>query len=78
MTDTEIQKYLEDHNGEVNAHDGIMEIFNTSPQIVGYEYDPDTGIMTVITKENKFKFSWVLKHYSSGSADPKRKENENV
>lgn len=60
MTDLEINKYLEDNNWAVSAQDGISKILNTSPQIIDTEYDIDNRIMTIITPENVFSFSWVL------------------
>lgn len=61
MTDEEIRQYLKSHNYAVNAQDGIMDIFNTSDQILDSTYDSDTGIMTVKTPENIFKFRWILR-----------------
>lgn len=63
MTDNEIRQYLTSHYWKVNAQDCLMEVFNTSPQIISQEYDPKTGIMEIITPDNKFRFTWMLKHY---------------
>lgn len=60
MTDEEIFTYLTKNNFEVNARDCIMDVFNTSPQIVDTLYDFDTGTMTIVTQENEFTCKWKL------------------
>ena len=60
MTDEEILKYLRDRNFKVSASDGIMDILNTSYQIIDKHYDPDSGIMTIKTPDNTFSFLWML------------------
>lgn len=60
MTDLEIKQYLNKNNWKVKAQDFIMNVFNTSPQIIGVEYDSDTGEMTIRTYKNIFTFKWIL------------------
>ena len=54
MTDTEIKKYLDDHNWSVDAQDAFMDIFNTSLQIMDEIYDFKNHLMTIITPDNTF------------------------
>ncbi len=56
MTDLEIKKYLENRNYIVNSQDVIMDILNTSHQVISELYDFETHIMTIVTKENLFSF----------------------
>lgn len=56
MTDLEIKKYLENRNYIVNSQDVVMDIFNTSQQIIDEIYDFKTHIMTIVTKDNSFEF----------------------
>ena len=60
MTDEEIKQYLIDHQFQISASNGILDIFNTSYQIIDKHYDPDSGIMTIKTPKNTFSFLWVL------------------
>ena len=60
MSDEEIERYLSDHQFTIKAQDGILDIFNTSYQIIDKYYDPDSGIMTVKTPDNTFSFLWKL------------------
>ena len=60
MTDEEIKQYLIDHQFKISASNGILDIFNTSYQIIDKHYDPDSGIMTITTPKNTFSFLWVL------------------
>ena len=60
MTDEEIKQYLLNHSYLIEAHDGILDIFNTSYQIIDKHYDPDSRIMTITTPKNTFSFLWVL------------------
>ena len=60
MSDEEIKQYLIDHSYQVPAQDGILDIFNTSYQIIDKHYDPDSSVMTIKTPKNKFSFLWVL------------------
>ena len=60
MSDEEIKQYLLFHNFQILASDGILDIFNTSYQIVDKHYDPDTGLMTIRTPDNTFTFLWIL------------------
>ena len=60
MSDEEIKQYLIDHYYQVPAQDGILDIFNTSYQIIDKHYNPDSGIMTITTPKNTFSFLWVL------------------
>ena len=60
MTDEEILKYLRDRNFQVSASDGIMDILNTSYQIISTHYNPRSSVMTIKTPKNTFSFLWVL------------------
>ena len=60
MTDEEILKYLRDRNFQVSASDGIMDILNTSYQIIDIHYNPISSVMTITTPKNTFSFLWVL------------------
>ena len=61
MTDEQIHQYLIAHNNKINAQDGLMDILNTSPQIIKTEYDFETRMITIITPNNKYIFEWVLR-----------------
>ncbi len=60
MTDHEIREYLDSHNWEVEAQDCLMDVLNTSYQIIDAHYDFDTGMMTITTPDNTFIFKWKL------------------
>ena len=60
MLDREIYEYLLKRGFTIEAQDGILDIFNTSYQIIDKHYDPDSGIMTIKTPDNTFSFLWVL------------------
>lgn len=60
MSDEEIRQYLIDHQFTIDAQDGILDILNTSYQIIDKHYDSDSGIMTITTPDNIFTFLWVL------------------
>ena len=60
MTDLEIKQYLDENNWKVKAQDCVMEVFNTSSQIINTVYNSDTEMMTIETSENKFTFKWIL------------------
>ena len=60
MSDEEIKQYLIDHSYQVPAQDSILDIFNTSYQIIDKHYDPDSSVMTIKTPKNTFSFLWVL------------------
>ena len=60
MSDEEIERYLSDHQFTIKAQDGILDIFNTSYQIIDKYYDHDSGIMTIKTPDNTFSFLWKL------------------
>ena len=60
MSDEEIKQYLIDHQFQIPASDGILDIFNTSHQIIDKHYNPNSGIMTITTPKNTFSFLWVL------------------
>ena len=60
MSDEEIKQYLIDHSYLIEAQDGILDIFNTSYQIIDRHYDPDSSLMTITTPDNTFTFLWVL------------------
>ena len=59
MSDEEIKQYLLDHSYLIEAQDGILDIFNTSYQIIDKHYDPDSSLMTITTPDNTFTFLWV-------------------
>lgn len=61
MNDLEIKEYLEKVNWSVDSNDFIINVLNTSHQIVNKLYNFDTHKMTIITPENKFTFKWNLK-----------------
>ena len=60
MTDEEIIQYLRDRNFQVSASDGIMDILNTSYQIIDAHYNHRSSVMTIKTPKNTFSFLWVL------------------
>ena len=60
MSDEEIKQYLIAHSYLIEAQDGILDIFNTSYQIIDKHYDPDSSLMTITTPDNTFTFLWVL------------------
>lgn len=60
MTDQEIKQYLDNNNGAIDAQDALMNIFNTSPQIIDKKYDFKNHLMTIVTPNNKFTFKWLL------------------
>ena len=60
MSDEEIKQYLIDHSYQVPAQDGILDIFNTSYQIIDAHYNPISSVMTIKTPKNTFSFLWVL------------------
>ena len=60
MTDEEIKQYLIDHQFQISASDGILDIFNTSYQIIDKHYNPRSSVMTITTPKNTFSFLWVL------------------
>ena len=60
MLDREIYEYLLKRGFTIKAQDGILDIFNTSYQIIDKHYDPDSGIMTIKTPDNTFSFLWML------------------
>jgi hypothetical protein len=60
MTDEEIEKYLKEHNYEVNASDCIRKVFNTSNQIISTVYDFSNKTMTITTHDKTFVCKWLL------------------
>ena len=60
MSDEEIERYLKDHQFIIDAQDGILDIFNTSYQIIDEDYDSESGLMTIKTPDHTFTFLWVL------------------
>ena len=60
MTDEEIIQYLRDRNFQISAPDGIMDVLNTSSQIIGTHYKPMSSVMTIKAPKNTFSFLWVL------------------
>lgn len=59
MTDLEILNYLSKRNFKVKAQNFLMDVLNTSPQIIDEKYDFDTKEMSIITPNNKFSFKWT-------------------
>ena len=60
MTDEEIKQYLIDHHFQISASDDILDIFNTSYQIIDTHYNHRISVMTITTPKNTFSFLWVL------------------
>lgn len=60
MTDIEIKEYIQTHQGAVQAQDYIMEIRNTSPQIIDSFYDLESRNVTLYTSDNTFMFQLIL------------------
>lgn len=58
MSDAEISNYLYKNNNKLNALDCLINILNTSPQIIDEKYDYDSGIMMITTPDHTFKFKW--------------------
>lgn len=58
MTDLEISSYLTLRNFKVDSQNFLMDVLNTSPQIIDEKYDFETKIMTIITPNNRFSFKW--------------------
>lgn len=58
MTDLEISNYLVQHYYKVNSQNFLMDVLNTSPQIIDENYNFETKIMTIITPNNTFSFKW--------------------
>lgn len=69
LTDNEIREYLESKNWEIDATDAVMNIMNTSDQIISAKYNIKSSEMILITPDNIFKFKWKLKNYSGGIHD---------
>lgn len=59
MTDLEIKQYIDKHHGVINAQNVIMDILNTSKQIVNKYYDFDTHKMILKTPQNIFTFTLI-------------------
>lgn len=59
MTDLEIKQYIDKHHGVINAQNVIMDILNTSNQIVDENYNFDTHKMTLKTQQNVFTFTLI-------------------
>ena len=60
MSDEEIKQYLIAHSYLIEAQNGILDIFNTSYQIIDNNYNPINSVMTIKTPKNTFSFLWVL------------------
>lgn len=60
MSNSEIKKYLEENNYQVHAQDGIINILNTSHQIIDIKYISDSKMMTLVTPDYTFEFIWIL------------------
>lgn len=58
MTDLEISNYLVQHYYKVNSQNFLMDVLNTSPQIIDENYNFETKMMTIITPNNTFSFKW--------------------
>lgn len=58
MTDLEILNYLSKRKFNVKSQNFLMDVLNTSPQIIDEKYDFDTKIMILITPQNTFSFEW--------------------
>lgn len=58
MTDLEISTYLVQHHYKIDPQTFLMDVLNTSPQIIDEKYDFDTKIMILITPQNTFSFEW--------------------
>lgn len=63
MTDTEIMGYIKTNNYKINAQEFVLNVLNTSPQILDTIYNSENKMMTIITPDNKFTFEWVLGRY---------------
>lgn len=59
MTDLEISSYLTLRNFKVDSQNFLMDVLNTSPQIINENYDFEKRVMTIITPNNKFSFKWT-------------------
>lgn len=59
MTDLEISSYLTLRNFKVDSQNFLMDMLNTSPQIINEIYDFEKRVMTIITPNNKFSFKWT-------------------
>ena len=59
MTDLLILNYLSKRNFKVKARNFLMDVLNTSPQIIDEKYDFDTKKMSIMTPNNKFSFKWT-------------------
>ena len=59
MTDHEILNYLSKRNFKVKARNFLMDVLDTSPQIIDEKYDFDTKEMSIMTPNNKFSFKWT-------------------
>lgn len=60
MSDIEIFSYLNDNDWSVKAQDFLMDVINTSKQIINKRYNRETGTMTINTPDNEFTFKWIL------------------
>lgn len=58
MTDHEISNYLVRHNFKVDPQNFLMDVLNTSPQIINEEYDFQSRLMKITTPQNTFSFEW--------------------
>lgn len=58
MTDPEILNYLSKRKFNVKAQEFLMDVLNTSPQIIDEKYDFNTKEMSIVTPNNKFSFKW--------------------
>lgn len=58
MNDLEISNYLLRHHYKVKAQNFLMDVLNTSPQIINEEYDFQTRLIKITTPQNTFSFEW--------------------
>ena len=63
MTDTEIMGHIKMNNYKINAQEFVLNVLNTSPQILDTIYNSENKMMTIITPDNEFTFEWVLGRY---------------
>lgn len=61
MTDLEIKQYLYNNNWTVNPQDFLMNVLNTSNQIIDEHFDFEKHIYTIITHDNVFTVKWDIK-----------------
>lgn len=60
MTDLEIKQYIDKNKGIINAQDCIIDILNTSYQIISKRYDFNSKTMKIRTPDNIFTFKLII------------------